>query len=150
MFTGTPGFFEDRQGVPALKPLHDRIKLDHPDDPYPNPELPQIVLPKFDSAKLKVVADKVLPIYEKAYGQPLDRTRITDIFIDFMIAEVTSKFGGRVDVVPRQFLRDLVNVLDKARQYPPYNPDVEYEFDRTAVTSDLKPEEQEAIEPISF
>lgn len=150
MFTGTPGFFEDRQGVPALKPLHDRIKLDHPDDPYPNPELPQIVLPKFDSTKLRVVADKVLPIYEKAYGQPIDRTRITDIFIEFMIAEVTSKFGGRVDVVPRQFLRDLVNVLDKARQYPQFNPDVEYEFDRTAVTPDLKPEEQEVIEPISF
>ena len=79
-----------------------------------------------------------------------DFPRISDIFIDFMIAEVTSKFGGRVDVVPRQFLRDLVNVLDKARQYPKYNPDVEYEFDRTAVKDDLKSEEQNVIEPITF
>jgi hypothetical protein len=149
MFTGTPGFFEDRQGVPALQPLHDRIKLDHPDDPFPNPELPQIVLPRFNSTKLQAVADKVLRIYEAAY-ESIDRQRLSDVFIEFMIAEVTSKFGGRVDVVPRQFLRDLVNVLDKTRQYPEYNPDAEYEFDRTAEGVDLTPVEQEAIGPITF
>jgi hypothetical protein len=149
MFTGTPGFFEDRQGVPALQPLHDRIKLDRPDDPFPNPELPQIVLPKFDNSKLQAVADKVLRIYEAAYGA-VDRQRVSDVFIEFMIAEVTSKFGGRVDVVPRQFLRDLVNVLDKARQYPEYDPDAEYEFERAALDVELTPVEQEVIEPIAF
>jgi len=148
MFTGTPGFFEDRHGVPALQPLHDRIKLDRPDDPFPNPELPQIVLPKFDSTKLQAVADKVLRIYKEAY-KAVDRRRVSDVFIEFMIAEVTSKFGGRVDVVPRQFLRDFVNVLDKTRQYPEYNPDAEYEFE-TAAAVDLTPLEQEVIEPITF
>ncbi len=148
MFTGTPGFFEDRLGVPSLQPLHDRIKLDRPDDPYPNPELPQISLPLFETRKLQAVARKVLSIYAAAYG-PVDRVRLSDIFIDFMISEVTSKFGGRVDVVPRQFLRDFVNVLDKARQYPGYNPDSEYEFDRQA-TTELTPVEQEIIEPITF
>ena len=148
LFTGTPGFFEDRQGVPSLQPLHDRIKLDRPDDPFPNPELPQIVLPRFDSTKLEAVADKVLRIHEIAY-EPVDRERVSDIFIEFMIAEVTSKFGGRVDVVPRQFLRDFVNVLDKARQYDDYSPEAEYEFDRTTAP-DLTPVEQEVIEPLSF
>jgi hypothetical protein len=52
--------------------------------------------------------------------------------------------------VPRQFLRDLVNVLDKARQYPDYNPDTEYEFDRTLVADELTPAEQDVIEPITF
>jgi hypothetical protein len=148
LFTGTPGFFEDRQGVPSLQPLHDRIKLDRPDDPFPNPELPQIVLPRFDSGKLEAVADKVLRIYEIAY-QPADRQRVSDVFVEFMIAEVTSKFGGRVDVVPRQFLRDFVNVLDKARQYDDYSPEAEYEFDRAAAP-DLTPVEQEVIEPLEF
>ena len=149
MFTGTPGFFEDHQGVPSLQPLHDRIKLDSPDDPFPNPELPQIVLPRFDGTKLQAVASKVLRIYEAAYGAT-DRQRVSDVFLEFMIAEVTSKFGGRVDVVPRQFLRDLVNVLDKVRQYPEYDPDTEYEFDRTVPETDLSPVEQEAIEPVTF
>jgi adenosylhomocysteinase len=148
MFTGTPGFFQDRHGVPALQPLHDRIKIDRPDDPFPNPELPQIVLPKFNSSKLQAVADKVLRIYEVAHDA-VDRQRVSDVFVEFMIAEVTSKFGGRVDVVPRQFLRDFVNVLDKARQYPEYNPDAEYEFDR-AEAVELTPVEQEVIEPITF
>jgi hypothetical protein len=149
MFTGTPGFFEDRQGIPALPPLHDRIRLEHPDDPFPNPELPQIVLPRFNSEKLQSVANKVLPVYARAYG-PVDRDRVSDVFVEFMIDEVTSKFGGRVDVVPRQFLRDFVNVLDKVRQYPDYDPDAEYEFDRAAVSEELRPEEQAAIEPVTF
>jgi len=149
MFTGTPGFFEDRLGIPSLAPLHDRIKLDHPDDPFPNPELPQIVLPRFDGEKLHAVAGKVLRIYERAH-EPVDRERVSDLFVEFMIGEVTSKFGGRVDVVPRQFLRDLVNVLDKVRQYPEYNPDTEYEFDQAAVGEALRPEEQEAIKPLTF
>lgn len=149
MFTGTPAFFEDRQGIPALPPLHDRIKLEDPDDPFPNPELPQIVLPRFDSRKLHAVADKVLRIYERAY-EPVDPDRVDDVLIEFMIDEVTSKFGGRVDVVPRQFLRDLVNELDKVRQYPDYQPEVEYEFDRSDDEAELRPEEREAIEPLTF
>ncbi|MBN1536880.1 MAG: BREX system ATP-binding protein BrxD [Anaerolineales bacterium] len=149
MFTGTPGFFEDRQGVPSLQPLHDRIKLDKPDDAFPNPELPQIVLPKFDAQKLHAVADKVTQIYETAYD-PIDRSRITDIFVNFMIAEVTSKFGGRVDIVPRQFIRDFINVLDKVRQYAEYNPDAEYEFDQSATQDDLTPVEEETISPLTF
>ena len=148
LFTGTPSFFEDRLGVPSLQPLHDRIKLDHPDDPFPNPELPQISLPLFDGRKLQAVAQKVLCIYEVAY-ETVDRARVSDVFIDFMISEVTSKFGGRVDVVPRQFLRDFVNVLDKVRQYPDYNPDIEYEFDQS-VAAKLTPVEQEVIEPLTF
>lgn len=148
LFTGTPGFFEDRQGVPSLQPLHDRIKLDNPDDPFPNPELPQIVLPRFDRAKLQSVAGKVMRIYEAAYA-PVDRERVSDLFVEFMIDEVTSKFGGRVDIVPRQFLRDFVNVLDKARQYPEYDPEAEYEYDRTA-SGELTSVEQDIIEPITF
>lgn len=148
MFTGTPGFFEDRHGVPSLQPLHDRIKLDRPDDPFPNPELPQIVLPKFDSGKLQSVASKVVRIYEAGYGA-VDPQRVSDVFIEFMIAEVTSKFGGRVDIVPRQFLRDLINVLDKTRQYPEYDPNADYEFDE-GEAAELTAVEQEAISPITF
>ena len=148
LFTGTPGFFDDRQGVPALPPLHDRIKLTAPDDPYPNPELPQIVLPRFDATKLQAAAGKVLRIYDAAFT-PVDRSKVSAATIEFMIAEVTSKFGGRVDVVPRQFLRDFVNVLDKVRLHPGYDPNAGYEFDRTTA-ADLAPAEQETIEPVSF
>ena len=79
-FTGTPDFFESRRGVPALQPLHERIKLDNPDDPYPNPRQPQLVLRPFDEKKLLAVAHKVRDIFEVAYG-PIDRRRVSDAFI---------------------------------------------------------------------
>ena len=62
MFTGTPGFFKDRQGAPPLPLLHDRIHLDHPDAPFPNPEWLHIVLPRFDREKLKTVAENMCGI----------------------------------------------------------------------------------------
>ncbi|MBN1921220.1 MAG: DUF2791 family P-loop domain-containing protein, partial [Anaerolineae bacterium] len=92
--------------------------------------------------------DKVLHIYAAAYA-PVDRQRVDADFIASMIAEVTSRFGGRVDVVPRQFLRDFVNVLDKTRQYADYEPKTAYHFDHAAL-SDLTPVEQESIAPLTF
>jgi len=148
LFTGTPGFFDDRHGVPALPPLNDRIRLANPDDPFPNPELPQIVLPKFDSTKLLATAEKVLRIYDAAYT-PVDWTRVTASTIKSMIAKITSKFGGHVDVVPRQFLRDFVNVLDKVRLHLTYDPNAEYEF-ILDTAAELAPAEQEAIQPLTF
>jgi adenosylhomocysteinase len=148
LFTGTPGFFEDRHGAPALPPLDDRIKLANPDDPFPNPELPQIVLPKFGATKLEAAAARVLCIYDAAHGH-VDRSRVTPATIASMISEITRKFGGHVDVVPRQFLRDLVNVLDKVRLYPAYDPSVEYRFDVSSA-AELTPAEQKAIEPLTF
>jgi len=148
LFTGTPSFFDDRRGVPSLQPLHERIKLMDTDDRFRNLRQPQIVLRAFDQKRLLAVAQKVREIHEIAY-QPVDRTRVSDTFIEGMVDHLTSKFGGRVDVLPRVFLREFVHVLDKVRQYPEYNPDAEYEFDR-AEAGVLTPVEQEAIEPIAF
>ena len=41
-------------------------------------------------------------------------------------------------------------MLDKVTQYPEFEPDAEYEFDRLAVSEELTAVEQEAIEPITF
>ena len=45
-----------------------------------------------------------------------------------MISKVTSRFGGRVDVVPRLFLREFVDVLDKCALYENYSPMDKYAF----------------------
>jgi adenosylhomocysteinase len=80
VFTGTAGFFDDPRGVPALQPLNDRIKLEDPDEPYPNYNHPQIVLKSFDYKKLIEVGARVREIYEVAY-RPLDRSRASDTLI---------------------------------------------------------------------
>lgn len=151
VFTGTADFFESRRGVPALQPLHERIKLDNPDDPYPNPRQPQLVLRSFNKKKLLSVAHKVRDIFEVAYG-PIDRHRVSDTFIEAMTDRVTSKFGGKVEVVPRVFLREFVDVLDKVQQYPDYDPKAAYDFDLQQVKDSigLAPEEEAEIEAVTF
>jgi len=151
LFTGTPSFFEDRKGVPSLQPLHERIKLVETDDRFRNLRQPQIVLRAFDRERLLAVAQKVRQIYEIAY-QPVDRIRVSDAFIEQMADHLTSKFGGRVDVLPRVFLREFVHVLDLVQDYPDYDPAAQYAFDAQEVkdTIGLLPEEEAEIEAVTF
>lgn len=151
LFTGTPDFFESRRGILALEPLHQRIKLENPDDPYLNPRQPQMVLEPFDKEKLNTVAFKVRDIYEQAYGA-IDRGRVSEQFILSMIEKITGKFGGEISVVPRIFLREFVDVLDKVEQHPEYNPQKVYDFDVDQIKSqiELLPEEESKVEAINF
>ena len=43
-----------------------------------------------------------------------------------LVGKVTEGFGGRVDVAPRLFLRELVDVLDRIDQHPDYDPHAHY------------------------
>jgi hypothetical protein len=66
--------------------------------------------------------------------------RVSDTFIDRLIAEVTKGFRGDVGVVPRQFLREFVNQMDLVDEHAEYDPAREYAFAPGA----LRPEEQAA------
>jgi adenosylhomocysteinase len=59
----------------------------------------------------------------------VDHTRVSDAFIEGMADHLTHKFGGRVDVLPRIFLREFVHVLDLVQDYPGYDPAARYVFD---------------------
>ncbi len=110
-----------------------------------------MVLKPFDKEKLSTVAFKVRDIYEKAYGS-IDRARASDQFILSLIEKITGKFGGEISVVPRVFLREFVDVLDKLEQYPEYDPDEVYDFDIDQLKSkiELSPEEESKVEAITF
>jgi len=121
VFTGTPAFFEDRRGVKGHEPLDKRIRLDDPNDPYPNYRQAQIAIPPFDRKKLLEVGYKVREIYEIAY-ENLDRERASDVLIESLADKLTAKFGGEVKVVPRQFLRQLADTFDRIQDYDDYEP----------------------------
>lgn len=146
VFTGTAGFFDDRHGVPALQPLNDRIKLEDPDELYPNYNHPQIVLKSFDYEKLIEVGARVREIYEVAY-RPLDRSRASDALIESLADSLTARFGGRVDVVPRQFLRQLVDTFDRILEYPDYEPisRLDEEVSEYLSSDNLSPVEEESV-----
>jgi adenosylhomocysteinase len=147
LFTGTPSFFDGSRGIRSLPPFYDRINVAQSDS-FRNPRQVQIILPKFDTAKLEQVAMKVADIYSQAYA-PIDRERISHRFIRAMIKKITTRFGGRVDVIPRIFLKEFVDVLDKCELYEDFNPWEAYEFDTGHLKGDLK-EEEEAVMVMEF
>lgn len=120
VFTGTPEFFDTKRGVAGLQPLNDRIEFLSSGN-FSNPRQPQLELKPFDAARLKEVALKLREIYPTR-EQGLLRQKVTTEFIERLVEQVTAGFKGDVGVVPRQFLRRFVNVLDLVIQNPDYNP----------------------------
>jgi hypothetical protein len=147
LFTGTPALFDGSRGIRSVPPLYDRISVVQTDS-YKNPRQPQIILSKFDTPKLEQVALKVVGIYSQAFSE-VDRERISHRFIRAMIKKITSRFGGRVDVIPRIFLKEFVDVLDKSELYEAYNPWETYEFDAEHLKGELRKEE-EAVMVVEF
>lgn len=136
--TGTAEFFESPQGVPMLEPLHERIKVAFKDDGFDNLRQAQIRLRPFDQDRLMAVARKVRDIYPGNVAG-----RVPDGLIERMADEVTKGFGGHIEVAPRTFLREFVNMLDLVDQRPDYDPGAAWKF--SASTAELAPEEEEAM-----
>jgi adenosylhomocysteinase len=147
LFTGTPALYDGSRGIRSLPQLHDRISIVQ-DDTFRNPRQPQIVLAKFDTAKLEQVALKVMDVYAQAYSEP-DRERISHRFIRAMIRKITTRFGGRIDIIPRIFLKEFVDILDKCELYDDYDPAEAYDFDAEHLQGELK-QEEEAVMVVRF
>ena len=120
IFTGTPDFFDTKRGIAGLTPLHDRIKFETYSG-FSSPRQPQLELTPFDAIRLKEVALRLRELFNAGDRIHLER-KITLEFIDRLIAEVTKGFKGDVGVVPRQFLRQYVNLLDLVIDNPDFDP----------------------------
>jgi hypothetical protein len=147
LFTGTPAFFDSSRGIRSVTSLYDRISVVE-SGVYKNPRQPQIHLSRFDTGKLELVALKAIDVYSQAYRE-VDREKVSYRFIRAMIKKITSRFGGRVDVIPRIFLKEFVDVLDKCELYEAYNPADGYEFEAEHLKGTLKVEE-EAVMVVEF
>jgi hypothetical protein len=110
VFTGTPTFFDDRQGVKGVQALHDRIKYEEFNG-VPSLRQPQLTLRPFDRERLLKVAFKVRSLHPDLAAEEAER-RLPRELIEQLVDKVTEGFRGDVGVVPRQFLRTLVNLLD--------------------------------------
>ena len=145
---GTPMLYDGPRGMRPITPLYDRIGQTPEEGGFPNPRQPQILLRAFDPRRLEEVALRVMEIYAEAYGQ-VDRDRISHRFIRTMVKRVSSVFGGRVDIIPRLFLREFVDVLDKCDLYPDYDPMSVYQVDPGDMQEVLTDEEK-AVMQIRF
>lgn len=141
IFTGTADFFDSRHGVAGLTALHDRIRFIK-QGKRASARQAQLELVPFDPERLRDVAKRLRELYP-AKDRQRSLTRISDAFIERLVAEVTKGFGGDVGVVPRQFLRAFVTQMDLVDESPvdDYDPMTEYGFE----PEELKPEEKRAI-----
>lgn len=110
VFTGTPTFFDDRQGVKGLEALHARIKYESFNG-IPSLRQPQLSLTPFDRERLLSVALRLRSLHPDLAPEEAER-RLPRELVEQLVDKVTEGFHGDVGVVPRQFLRTLVNVLD--------------------------------------
>jgi hypothetical protein len=116
IFTGTPEFFDTRRGVAGLQPLHDRIRF-QVEGGLVSMRQPQLELKPFDRDRLKDVGLRLRQLYPM--GDPnIVAQRVTPDVIAAKVDEVTKGFGGDVGIVPRQFLRSLVNLFDVVAENP--------------------------------
>ncbi|MCF7962610.1 MAG: BREX system ATP-binding protein BrxD [Pirellula sp.] len=139
VFTGTPEFFDTRQGVAGLAPLHERIQF-MKQGRFASLRQAQLELTPFDEPRLRSVAIKLRELYP-AQDRSKIESKVSVEFIDRLVAEVTKGFKGDVGVVPRQFLRQFVTQLDLVDENDDYDPMTEYGFEPQELTA----EEQYAI-----
>lgn len=131
IFTGTPEFFDVRRGVAGLQPLHDRIRF-QVEGGLVSMRQPQLELKPFNRDRLKDVGLRLRELYPM--GDPnIVAQKVTPEVIARRVDEVTKGFGGDVGIVPRQFLRSLVNLFDTIAD----NPDAE--LPALKVGADLAP-----------
>jgi len=125
--TGTPDFFDGYKGLSGLAPLKQRVETRFDADPrFDNLRAPQVRLLPFDQGRLLEVGRRVRSIFPARHAPERIVSRVTDAFLEALVDQVSSGFGGRVEVAPRYFLRELVDVLDRVDQYEDYVPQERY------------------------
>jgi len=158
LFTGTPEFFDTKRGVAGLQPLHDRIKFLSHEGGRASLRQPQLDLRPFDKQRLLEVALKLRELYPTTDRARTERLVSAD-YLGQLVDKVTEGFRGDVGVVPRQFLRQLVDVLDLVDDDPEFDPMAEAGFTPKNPTEDEvrasegrppfdeEPEDEEGYEP---
>ncbi len=139
IFTGTPDFFDSRQGVAGLTPLHERIRFTK-QGRFASIRDAQMELVPFDAERLRAVALRLRELYPTTDRSRLEG-KVSTAFVDRLVADVTAGFKGDVGVVPRQFLRAFVQQMDLIEEHSDYDPSKEYGFKPV----ELSPEEQHAL-----
>lgn len=136
LFTGTPEFFDTKQGVAGLPPLHDRIAFLKQGNAV-SLRQPQLELLPFDRARLVEVALRLRSLFPTTKPARFE-TEITRELLTSLAESVTQGFAGDVGVVPRQFLRQLVNIFDLVEQDDTFDVASALDFE----PRDLTPEEE--------
>jgi hypothetical protein len=135
-FTGTPEFFEDRRGVKGVEALNTRIRYQEFNG-VASLRQPQLALVPFDKSRLLSVALRLRALHPDLAPDVTER-RLPTPLIEQLVTKVTEGLRADVGVVPRQFLRTFVNLLDTLADNPDADASTLLGFEPSALT----PEEE--------
>ena len=125
VITGTPTFFDGRQGVQRLPPLAQRLATDFTTDPrFDNPRAVQVRLSGFTIDSLVGLGVTIRDLYTEGAEAPDRITALADdSYLSDLALAVGGALGGKVGVAPRLFLKKLVgDVLDRIDQFEDFDP----------------------------
>ncbi|VUT24538.1 MAG: hypothetical protein MASP_00562 [Candidatus Methanolliviera sp. GoM_asphalt] len=118
IFAGTPQLFQEgeRKGIGSYDALYERIK-DVLHSPYKNIREPVIELEGLKRDELREVSKKIIEMHTLAYDWD-PRSRMNPVLEDILnyYEERAGLSGGKV--IPRDFIRAFVDVLDTIEQHP--------------------------------
>jgi hypothetical protein len=144
VITGTPAFYDGRQGIQRSAPLAGRLATDFGDPRFDNPRAVQLRLTGFDLPKLAELGRGIRDLY--AHGaRPHVADRIDDAYVADFAAAVAGELGGKVGLAPRIFLKKLVDLLDKVDQFDDFDPRRDYRLALRAL--ELTDDERNAMSP---
>ena len=147
LITGTPTFFEGPQGVNKSPPLAQRLHTDFTTEArFDNPRAPQIRLQAFDQSLLIAVGRKVRNLFaEGSSAHDRVMAQADDALLEALAKGVAGRFGGKVGIAPRIFLKKLVaDLLDRIELFADFDPRSDY---RLTVREDELSEEERNLTP---
>lgn len=120
IFTGTEEFFDSPKGVKGLQPLHERIGFQKVGD-FVNLRQAQLELKPLNNDRLLNIAIRLRDLYPTKERMRINQ-KVNDEFLKRYADEITKGFKGLVGVVPRLFIRDLINIFDLVADNEDFDP----------------------------
>lgn len=120
IFTGTEEFFDSPKGVKGLQPLHERIAFQKVGE-FVSLRQAQLELKPLDTSRLLNIAIRLRDLYPTENKTRINHA-VNDEFLDRYVKEITDGFRGQVGVVPRLFIRNLINIFDLVVDNEDFDP----------------------------
>ena len=119
MLAGTEDLYYDAlRGMASYQALYDRLKPDRARGRTTDFRQPLMALAGFDRVKMHAVALKVREAHGIAFEWDA-MERLPDDRLKRLIEETAARFGEKFTMVPRGFLKGLVDILDELQQSTP-------------------------------
>lgn len=120
LFTGTEEFFDSPKGVKGLQPLHDRISFKKIGD-FVNLKQPQLELKPLKEDRLLDISVRLRDLYPTENKATLNE-KLTNQLLESYIKQNLEGFKNQIGVVPRNFIRELINIFDLVVENEDFDP----------------------------